>query len=73
MFLFIKPMGKELGTELRLAVAYSCSKVERALLDHDCKPALQWCEDHSSKLRKLESTLPFQVCSSPVLALLTLS
>lgn len=36
-------------------------QVERALLERDCRPALSWCDEHSSKLRKIESVLPFQV------------
>jgi hypothetical protein len=39
--------------------------VQRGLLEHDCGPALAWCSDHSSKLRKLNSCIEFQVRRPP--------
>ena len=35
--------------------------MEAAIRAKDLQPALQWCEDNGSRLRKLESTLEFRV------------
>lgn len=35
--------------------------MEAALRAKDLGPALRWCEDNASRLRKLESTLEFRV------------
>lgn len=35
--------------------------VEAAIRAKDLGPALRWCEDNASRLRKLESTLEFRV------------
>ncbi|CAM9939393.1 unnamed protein product, partial [Hapterophycus canaliculatus] len=36
-------------------------EVEAAIRAKDLGPALRWCEDNASRLRKLESTLEFRV------------
>ena len=38
-----------------------CHKVEEALRNHDTGPCLAWCHDNRSKLRRMKSTLEFQV------------
>ena len=38
-----------------------CQRVEDALRAHDTAPCLSWCHDNRSKLRRLKSTLEFQV------------
>lgn len=38
-----------------------CQKVEDALREHNTAPCLVWCHDNRSKLRRLNSTLEFQV------------
>ncbi len=36
--------------------------IVQALEQHDCKPALAWCELHQPRLRKLKSKLEFRLC-----------
>lgn len=36
-------------------------KVEESLQNHDCKEALKWCNDNRSKLKKINSTLEFEL------------
>lgn len=38
-----------------------CHRVEEALRNHDTGPCLAWCYDNRSKLRRMKSTLEFQV------------
>lgn len=38
-----------------------CQRVEEALRDHSTSPCLSWCHDNRSKLRRMKSTLEFQV------------
>lgn len=49
----------------RVALGVSCpgraKQVEAAILAKDLGPALRWCEDNASRLRKLESKLEFHV------------
>ena len=38
-----------------------CQRVEEALRDHNTSLCLVWCHDNRSKLRRMKSTLEFQV------------
>ena len=38
-----------------------CQRVEDALKSHDTAPCLAWCYENKSKLRRMKSTLEFQV------------
>ena len=38
-----------------------CQRVEEALRHHDTVPCLAWCHENRSKLRRMKSTLEFQV------------
>ena len=38
-----------------------CQRVEEALKVHDTAPCLAYCHENRSKLRRLKSTLEFQV------------
>ena len=38
-----------------------CQRVEEALTRHDTGPCLAWCYENRSKLRRLKSTLEFQL------------
>lgn len=42
-------------------VFFRAKEVETAIRAKDLGPALRWCEDNSSRLRKLESKLEFRV------------
>ncbi|CAB3988064.1 macrophage erythroblast attacher-like [Paramuricea clavata] len=39
----------------------TANRVEKALEDHNAAPCLTWCHEHKSRLRKLKSTLEFNV------------
>lgn len=44
-----------------LLLVTRAKEVEAAIRAKDLGPALRWCEDNASRLRKLESTLEFRV------------
>ena len=38
-----------------------CQRVEEALRNRETGPCVEWCHDNRSKLRRMKSTLEFQV------------
>ena len=62
-FASARALSEEAGlAELVDAEVYDrAARIEEALRSHDCGPALAWCADNASKLRRLESGLEFEL------------
>eukprot|EP00027_Filamoeba_sp_ATCC50430_P008698 CAMPEP_0168546516 /NCGR_PEP_ID=MMETSP0413-20121227/3541_1 /TAXON_ID=136452 /ORGANISM="Filamoeba nolandi, Strain NC-AS-23-1" /LENGTH=407 /DNA_ID=CAMNT_0008576701 /DNA_START=101 /DNA_END=1324 /DNA_ORIENTATION=- len=44
-----------------IEIFLNSKKVVESLQNHDCKEALKWCNDNRSKLKKINSTLEFEL------------
>ena len=57
----INENGDWIRHHLDLEIYKSASAVETAILQGDMEIPLQWCLDHASKLRRIDSALEFYV------------